>query len=51
MPNHEPRTVTLISPKEKGTQIRSRKQNRNDKCACGSGKKSKNCCGSDTKYY
>ena len=51
MANHKTRMVTLISPKEKGTQLHARKQNRNDKCSCGSGKKSKNCCGSDPRYY
>ena len=28
-----------------------KKLGRNDKCGCSSGKKLKNCCGSETRYY
>jgi len=46
------RTVTLISPKgEHMTPIYARKVGRNDPCPCGSGVKSKDCCGTATKYY
>lgn len=34
-----------------GTPFRSQKFNRNDPCRCGSGKKQKNCCGDETKFY
>ena len=34
-----------------GTPFRTIKINRNDPCKCGSGKKSKNCCGTKTKIY
>jgi len=34
-----------------GLPFISNKQGRNDKCRCGSGKKAKNCCGTETKYY
>jgi hypothetical protein len=27
------------------------KVGRNEPCPCGSGKKAKNCCGTETKYY
>ena len=45
------RQVTVINPKEKGERIVTLKTTRNDKCQCGSGKKQKNCCGSDTRFY
>lgn len=31
--------------------LRADKVGRNDPCSCGSGKKAKRCCGTDTKYY
>jgi hypothetical protein len=34
-----------------GTPIRAKKVGRNEPCPCGSGKKSKNCCGTETKYF
>ena len=34
-----------------GSPLRAVKQDRNALCKCGSGKKSKNCCGEDLKYY
>ncbi len=47
----EKRTCTVYSPKEAGHPIISQKPSRNSKCTCGSGKKSKHCCGSDTKFF
>lgn len=49
MANHEKRMVTLI--KGNGKEFRSQKIGRNSLCKCGSGKKAKNCCGVETKYY
>lgn len=44
--------VTLISSKSKQPLIRSVKDTRNLPCRCGSGKKTKKCCGNDyEKYY
>jgi hypothetical protein len=34
-----------------GKPFIARKFNRNDPCSCGSGKKCKNCCGTETKYF
>jgi len=34
-----------------GTPFRTVKINRNTPCKCGSGKKAKNCCGTETKIY
>jgi CDGSH-type Zn-finger protein len=34
-----------------GYPIVARKQERNALCKCGSGKKAKNCCGTDVKYF
>jgi uncharacterized protein YecA (UPF0149 family) len=44
--------VKLISAK-KGypATLNAEKTSRNAKCKCGSGKKAKNCCGVETKYY
>jgi len=50
MANHEKRMVTLISPNSK-VPLFVKKQKRNDKCICGSGKKSKNCCGKKENYF
>ena len=33
------------------TPIVAEKIRRNDPCPCGSGKKAKHCCGTQTKYY
>ena len=49
MSNHEKRMVTII--KGTGKPFISDKQERNAKCMCASGKKAKNCCGTETKYY
>jgi len=45
------RQVTVINPKEKGQRIVTLKPARNAKCQCGSGKKQKNCCGSETRFF
>lgn len=45
------RKVLLISPSEAKSPLMSRKLHRNAKCVCGSGKKQKQCCGSETRYY
>ena len=45
----EKRMVSII--KGNGLPFIAKKTGRNEKCACGSGKKSKNCCGNETKYY
>lgn len=37
--------------KGNGTPIKSETVDRNALCKCGSGKKSKKCCGSKTKYF
>lgn len=34
-----------------GSPLRAVKQNRNAQCACGSGKKAKQCCGESLQYY
>ena len=34
-----------------GAPLIAKKIGRNDPCPCGSGKKAKHCCGTDTKYY
>ena len=47
--NHEKRMVAFL--KGDGHPILSRKVNRNELCACGSGKKAKKCCGCETKFY
>lgn len=47
--NHEKRMVKIISGD--GSPIVTRTPERNLKCRCGSGKKTKNCCGTETRYY
>ena len=47
--NHEKRKVTLYSSQD-GALI-AKKQDRNARCTCGSGKKAKSCCGCETKYF
>ena len=47
--NHERRKVKII--KGDGFPIVTARQDRNAKCRCGSGKKSKNCCGTETRYF
>jgi len=37
--------------KGNGLPIKAKKVNRNKPCQCGSGKKAKNCCGDQTKYF
>lgn len=34
-----------------GSPLRAASVQRNSPCPCGSGKKAKNCCGTETKYY
>jgi len=34
-----------------GMPLKSRKVLPNDPCPCGSGKKAKRCCGTETKYF
>ena len=34
-----------------GSPLIAQKIGRNDFCRCGSGKKAKRCCGTDTRYY
>ncbi len=41
----------LISNKEGKPIIASGRVGRNAPCPCGSGKKAKNCCGTEPKYY
>lgn len=48
MPNKEKRTVTIF--KGNGSPMIAEKVSRNSTCKCGSGKKQKNCCGTETKY-
>lgn len=47
--NHEKRMVKIIVGD--GHPIITSKPDRNAKCICGSGKKQKNCCGDETKFY
>jgi len=47
--NHERRMVKIISGD--GSPIRTIVPERNSLCKCGSGKKTKNCCGCKTKFY
>ena len=42
------RQITLIQGN--GFPLARKKVNRNAPCKCGSGKKAKNCCGTETKY-
>ena len=37
--------------KGNGSPLIAKPVGRNVKCRCGSGKKSKNCCGAETEYY
>lgn len=43
--------VQIIRPKESKMPMHSKKVDRNSLCHCGSGKKTKKCCGTQTKYY
>ena len=47
--NREPRNVMIYEPAEKGHPMLSIKVRPNNPCVCGSGKKQKRCCGSDSK--
>ena len=49
MANSPKRMVTFLSGN--GSPMSSQKQQRNESCKCGSGKKAKKCCGCDTEYY
>lgn len=48
-PMSETRMVEIY--KGNGLPIKAKKVNRNQPCQCGSGKKAKNCCGDQTKYF
>jgi len=37
--------------KGNGSPIMAIKKQRNALCSCGSGRKAKNCCGAETKYF
>lgn len=41
----------IITPSNGYRGILSKKIDRNAPCGCGSGRKAKKCCGTDTKYY
>ena len=43
--NHKVKVMSSNTP------IIARKVRPNDPCPCGSGKKAKHCCGTETKYY
>ena len=45
----EKRLVTIYAGN--GRPITVTKQSRNTPCKCGSGKKAKNCCGTEAQYY
>lgn len=47
--NHERRKCKMIVGD--GFPIVAIAPERNSKCACGSGKKTKNCCGTDTRFF
>jgi CDGSH-type Zn-finger protein len=47
--NREKRKVKFV--KGNGSPIITTRQNRNALCKCGSGKKAKHCCGTDTRYF
>jgi len=47
--NRERRNVLII--KGKGNPFTAKKTGRNSLCKCGSGKKAKNCHGTETSYY
>ena len=51
MAKDKTRTVTCYQDKDNGLPLVAVKPQRNSKCICGSGKKAKNCCGVETKYY
>jgi uncharacterized protein YecA (UPF0149 family) len=42
--------VTIIRP-SRGNRLIAKKIGRNDLCPCKSGKKAKDCCGTETKYF
>lgn len=41
----------LISPKKNYSGLTVKEQRRNDPCKCRSGKKAKNCCGTNKQYF
>lgn len=47
----EKRMNISISPGNGFTGLVAKKTTRNGLCECGSGRKAKKCCGSETKYY
>lgn len=47
--NNKKRMVTIIEGN--GSPMRVRKQDRNELCFCKSGRKAKNCCGCEARYY
>lgn len=51
MKNVQKHSVTVIRPKSGYDLVVSKKTGRNALCPCGSGKKAKHCCGTETQYY
>jgi len=49
--DHVGKKIKGILIKGNGMPLRAKKISRNDPCSCGSGKKSKNCHGDQTKYF
>jgi uncharacterized protein YecA (UPF0149 family) len=47
----KPKRISGTLIKGNGKPLHSKTIGRNESCRCGSGKKSKKCCGSDTKYF
>jgi hypothetical protein len=47
----EKRMVQVVSPEDRFTGLVAKKIGRNELCPCGSGLKSKKCCGSAAKYF
>ena len=47
--NHENRMVTIY--RGNGQPMKAKRYDRNALCECGSGKKQKKCCGTETKYF
>ena len=48
---HETLKKHKVQVMSSNTPIIARKVRPNDPCLCGSGKKAKHCCGTQTKYY
>lgn len=45
------RKISVMHPGSGYTGLVAKKIGRNDLCTCGSGKKSKRCCGNRTRYF